>query len=142
VGVFKDAAELYECIGGLFRRGAQDPEMGPKVRASKLIIKFNYTNPEAQLTIDAKNPPPEGMYFNVIEGENDLKADVTMSMEADVAHKFWFGKLNLVMALNRGMMRAKGPIAAILKLLPSIKPAYELYPQFLREIGKEDKIMG
>jgi len=49
--------------------------------------------------------------------------------------------VNLVQALSKGEMKAKGPIPAILKLLPAIKPAYTLYPQHLREIGKGDKVI-
>jgi hypothetical protein len=48
-----------------------------------------------------------------------------------VAHRFWLGNVNLVIALARREMVAKGPIPKILKLLPIIKPAYVLYPQYL-----------
>jgi len=70
---FKDAAELYECIGGFFKEATKDEEMAPKIAASNLIIRFNYTDPEASITVDAKNPPPEGQFFSIIEGECDLK---------------------------------------------------------------------
>lgn len=133
--VFNDASELYKCIGGLFAKGAQHEVMGPKVKASNIIIRFNYTQPEASLTIDTQSTPPEGQYFNVIHGDNDLKADVVMSMTSDVAHQFWLGKVNLTLALSRGQMVAQGPIQSIMRLLPVIKPAYELYPQHLHEIG-------
>jgi len=56
-------------------------------------------------------------------------------MKADIAHKFWFGKVNLTMALTRRQMVAKGPIPKILKLLPAIKPSYAMYPKYLDENG-------
>jgi hypothetical protein len=56
-------------------------------------------------------------------------------MKADTAHKFWRGDVNLVTALARREITAKGPIPKILKLLPIIKPAYALYPQYLEKIG-------
>lgn len=139
---FKDAAELYECFGGFFKEATKDPEMAPKIAASKLIIRFNYTNPDSVITVDAKNPPPPGQYFNIIEGPCDLKPDVDMHMSADVAHRFWHGKVNLVQALAKGEMKAQGPIPSILKLLPAIKPAYTLYPEYLRKIGKGDKVLA
>jgi hypothetical protein len=142
VGVFKDAAELYQCIGGFFKEATKDPDMAPKIAASKLVIRFNYTDPESTITVDAKNPPAAGQYFNIFEGPNDLTPDVDMSMTADIAHRFWHGKVNLVQALAKGEMKAKGPIPAILKLLPAIKPAYTLYPEFLRKIGKGDKVVA
>jgi hypothetical protein len=58
-----------------------------------------------------------------------------MSMAADTAHKFWFGKVNLTIALTRKEIVAKGPIPKVLKLLPAIKPAYTMYPKYLDENG-------
>jgi len=56
-----------------------------------------------------------------------------MSMDADFAHKFWHGKVNLVTALTRRQVKAKGNVPKTLKLLPILKPAYDLYPDFLRD---------
>ena len=56
-----------------------------------------------------------------------------MFMEADFAHKFWHGKVNLVSALTRRQVKAKGNVPKTLKLLPILNPAYVLYPDFLRE---------
>ena len=141
MAVFEDAAELYECIGGFFKEAAGNPDMGPKIRESELIITFNYSDPDSQITVDAKNPPAEGQFFTIITGPSGLSADVTMSMSADVAHRFWFGKVNLVQALSKGDMTARGPIPSILKLLPAIKPAYTLYPEYLTRIGKSEKLI-
>ncbi|MDW7650028.1 MAG: SCP2 sterol-binding domain-containing protein [Bacillota bacterium] len=132
--VFSDARELYDCIGGMMQKACTHPEMGPKIQASGLIIRFRYTDPESQITIDTLQPQ-EGCYFRVICGPNDLEPTVDMSMTADVAHQFWLGKVNLTAALTRGQIKAKGPIQDILKMLPAIKPAYTMYPQHLRETG-------
>jgi len=35
---------------------------------------------------------------------------------------------------------AKGPIPTIMKLLPIIKNSYAMYEEYLKEIGKADKI--
>lgn len=63
-----------------------------------------------------------------------------MTMKADIAHQFWLGKVNLVAALAKGQMKAVGPIQSIIKLIPVIKPAFELYPQYLKEIGRSDLV--
>lgn len=139
---FKDAAELYQCIGGFFKEATRDEDMAPKIAASKLIITFIYSDPDSTITVDAKNPPPAGQYFNIIEGRCDLAPDVKMTMTADIAHRFWHGKVNLVQALAQGEMKAQGPIPSILKLLPAIKPAYTLYPAYLRRIGLGDKVIA
>ncbi len=133
--VFATDRELYDTIGTLFKWGSEDPELGPKIREGNLVIRFVYHHPESEITVDARNEPAPGSYFTVHLGPVDLKPDVTMEMEADVAHTFWFGKLNLLTALARGQMRAAGPIQSILKLLPAIKPAYKKYPEIARERG-------
>lgn len=138
MGVFRDAEELYRCIGGLFDKATTDDGMGRKVGESNIIIRFEYADPEAILTIDAKSAAPVGKFFRTIRGENDLKPDVRMTMRADVAHQFWLGKINLTAALSRKQIIAYGPLTVIMKLLPVIKPAYKLYHDHLRELGRDD----
>jgi putative sterol carrier protein len=134
MAIFKDAGEVYTCIGGLMQEACTHEEIGPKVQASGLIIRFEYTDPDSQITIDTRQPE-EGQYFRVLLGANDLEPTVTMSMTADVAHQFWLGKVNLTAALTRGQMKARGPIQDILKLLPAIKPAFAMYPAHLQDAG-------
>jgi hypothetical protein len=93
-------------------------------------MKFVYSDPPLAITIDLGGESPV-FTFN----DDQKKPEVEMSMKADTAHKFWYGKVNLVMALARREMVAKGPIPKLLKLLPVIKPAYDLYPQYLKEKG-------
>ena len=82
------------------------------------------------------------MISPLIKGEFDGDPEVTMSMNADFAHKFWHGKANLVTALTRRQVVAKGNVPKTLKLLPILKPAYALYPDFLMSKGLEDLIIG
>ena len=42
-------------------------------------------------------------------GETDLEPEVVMTMDADMAHLFWLGKVNVTVALARGQMKANGP---------------------------------
>ena len=58
-----------------------------------------------------------------------------MTMEADTAHNFWLGKVNITVALARGQMKAKGPVAKILKLVPLVKPVFPRYKKLLRDGG-------
>ena len=62
-----------------------------------------------------------------------LDPEIVMVMEADTAHKFWLGKVNVTMALARGQMKAKGPVAKILKLVPLTKPIFPRYKEMLEE---------
>lgn len=141
MAVFKDAAALYECLGTLFDTVAQDPVLGPKLGGTGLIIRFVYTDPDSQITVDTKGPPAQaGRHFTIHHGPNDLKPEVLMTMKADIGHTFWLGKVNLVFALARRQIVAEGPIPKILKLLPIISPTYKLYPEILKKLGKENLI--
>jgi hypothetical protein len=63
-----------------------------------------------------------------------------MSMEADTAHKFWLGQVNVTVALARGQIKAKGPVAKILKLVPLTKPVFPRYVAQLEAQGREDLV--
>ncbi len=63
-----------------------------------------------------------------------------MEMNSDVAHRFWLGKVNLMVALTKGDIKAKGPIPKIMKLLPIIRDAYAIYKDFLKEEGLEELV--
>jgi hypothetical protein len=130
MGYFQSSAELQEVLGGFFEVLFSDPQIGPKLKAAKLKLQFFYTDPDLTIAADTSEDPVR-LRFN----DADFKPEVQMSMKADVAHRFWHGKVNLVMALARREMSAKGPIPKILKLLPAIKPAYALYPKYLEEKG-------
>ena len=130
MGLFESAEKYEEMLGGFFRLLADTPAVADKLLASKLIIRFSYSDPDVVLLIDCS-----GDKLEVRTGDTDTKATVNMSMSADIAHKFWFGKVNLMAALTRKQMVAKGPIPKILKLLPAIKPSYAMYPKYLDENG-------
>jgi putative sterol carrier protein len=140
MAVFKDADHLYQCIAGMMDICSKDDSMGSKIREAELIIRFVYHDPDSQITVDARNPAEDG-YFTVYRGENDLEPEVVMEMSADIAHRFWLAKVNLVSALTRGEMKAKGPIPKIMKLLPAIKPAFAIYKDHLIRLGCQDLLV-
>jgi hypothetical protein len=142
MAVFRDSQQFYDCVGELMDRAKTDPQVGPKIAKSGIIIQFRYKEPEAMTTINAKDKPTQpGAYCDVFNGPSSLKADVTMTMKADVAHAFWHGKVNLVSALAKKDIVAQGPIPKILKLLPAVEPLYKTYPALLREKGYTDLIL-
>ena len=131
--VFRDTEHFYEVMTPFFNRLKDHPEIGPKVIASGLVIRFIYTEPDANITIDCPNA-------QVIQGNSELNADVEMTMKAEVAHRFWLGKVNLMLAITKREIIAKGPIAKTLKLLPIIKDSYAMYREYLIEIGMPEAV--
>jgi putative sterol carrier protein len=133
---FKDDAEVYRFIGRLFEELAEDEELSPKFRRANTVVQYQYRNPESQVTVDLR----EDSDGQVDCGETDLEPEVIMSMEADTAHKFWLGGVNVTVALARGQMKAKGPVAKILKLVPLVKPVFPRYRKLLEDAGRSDLV--
>jgi putative sterol carrier protein len=136
VAYFKDADEVYKYIGTLFERLAKDEELAPKFRNANTIVQYQYREPESQITVKLM----EGEDGQVDCGKTNMEPEVVMTMEADTAHRFWLGKVNVTVALARGQMKAKGPVAKILKLVPLTKPIFPRYRALLEQNGRQDLI--
>ena len=131
---FKDAQEVYDTIGKLFADVAEDPELGPKFRKANTIFQHAYRDPDATITLRLNEDEPVDIDF----GETEMEPEVTMSMESDTAHRFWLGRVNVTVALARGQIKANGPVAKILKLVPLTKPVFPRYKAQLEAQGRED----
>jgi SCP-2 sterol transfer family len=136
VAYFKDAQEVYDTIGKLFAELAEDEELGPKFRKANTILQYEFREPDSKITLRLQDDQPGEVDF----GETEMEPDVVMSMEADTAHRFWLGKVNVTVALARGEIKAKGPVAKILKLVPLTKPVFPRYKAQLEADGHEDLV--
>ena len=134
--VFKDAKMLYEILLEFYEVLKNHPEIGPKLAQSNLCVQFRYKNPSAVITIDAT-----GHDLKIVKGDFDGQPEVILSMNADFAHAFWHGKANLVSALTRRQVKARGNVPKTIKLLPILKPSYALYPKFLADKGLRHLVM-
>ena len=131
---FNDAQDVYDTLGKLFVDLADDDELGPKFRKADTIVRYEFTNPDSQITVRLQPDQPGDVDF----GESEMEPDVVMSMEADTAHRFWLGQVNVTVAMARGQIKAKGPVAKILKLVPMTKPVFPRYKKQLTEQGRSD----
>jgi hypothetical protein len=131
---FKDEQEVYRYIGQLFLDLAEDDELWPKFQRANTIVQYQFRNPESQITVRMQEEGDP----QVDLGSTEMDPEVLMTMEADTAHKFWLGKVNVTVALARGQMKAKGPVAKILKLVPLVKPVFPRYKQMLTDAGRDD----
>lgn len=139
---FKDSKEMYKVYQALFDCLASHPEVGPSLLNSKLIVRFVVHDPEGIITVNCRErPEEEGRYISYVMGESPLKPDLTFTCSSDFSHKFWHGKVNIVSSLLSGEAKAEGNIPQAMKLLPAIKPVYDLYPEILKEMGREDLII-
>jgi len=139
---YRDADQLYEIYGYFMDSILKDDKIGPKMAKAGIIIKFIYTDPDTEITIDLKNPPTkEGYYGNYYLGPCDLKEDVWSKQTADFSHSFWHGFENPIAAVTKGKVKQGGKVTAMLKLLPVVRPAFGMFPVVLEEMGYGDKII-
>jgi hypothetical protein len=107
-----------------------------------IIVRFIYTDPDAEVTIDLKNPPTQPGWFGTYYlGPCDLKPDVWTKQSADHSHSFWHGHENPVASVARGQVKQGGNIIAMLKLLPVVRPAFGMFPVILKELGLDEMIL-
>ncbi len=133
---FKDAQEVYDTIGKLFADLASDEELAAKFRKANTVVQYRYRDPDSTITVRLKEDDPAEVDF----GETEMEPEVEMSMEADTGHRFWLGKVNVTQALARGQIKASGPVAKILKLVPLTKPVFPRYKAQLEAQGRDDLI--
>ncbi|MEE6176104.1 SCP2 sterol-binding domain-containing protein [Mycobacterium sp. 050134] len=132
---FTDSAEVTKYIGGIFETAFHDPEIGPKLVATGLVIAFDFTDPEAVVVIDMANK-------SIREGLNGgASPTATMAMTADTGNAYWQGKVNLPLAMAKKKIKVEGNVASLLKLAPLGKKLYPLYIERLKADGREDLVI-
>ena len=131
MGNFKDDRQVYAVLGRLFQDVLADPVLAPQVQRLDGVVQFQHRNPNATITIKAvKGEEP------VVDlGATEMRADVIVVMDADTAHAFWLGRVNATLALNKGQIKAKGPVDKVLRLVALVKPIHKRYAQLLVELG-------
>lgn len=132
MAAFTDEAEVYEFLGGVFRKGMEDAALVAKLQPSGVVLRITYTDPAAVITVDMPNA-------EIFEGAGKgPQPNVELYMSADTGNRFWLGKVILPVALAKGQVRAKGPVAKLLKVLPLAKGLFGPYRESLEAAGRKD----
>ena len=105
MALFKDAQEVYDTIGKLFVELAADEELAPKFRKANTIVRYQYSDPDSAITVRLQEGEPGDVDF----GESEMEPEVTMTMEADTAHRFWLGQVNVTVGARPGRDQGQGP---------------------------------
>lgn len=157
--LFRDASHLYELLGGFFASQTDTAE-AEYIGKQNFVVQFIYHEPDALITIGpagslslgSGRPSPgsggrfeagqgaSGRFLEIAFGEVSVQPELTFEMKAEVAHRFWLGKVNLPTALARQQIKARGPLSKALKLLPTLQKLFPRYEQFLKERGAAELI--
>jgi hypothetical protein len=131
---FNDGDEVVHYIGGIFSTAFEDPEIGPKLAATGIVLRVVSTDPVSEFTIDMANRA-------VHPGDGGLSASATMTMSAATQNAYWQGKVNLPFAMARGQVKVEGNVAQLLKLAPLGKKLYPVYIERLKADGRDDLVV-
>ena len=134
MSAFKSKDELVQVLSALWDDIFNTPAITEKISAEKLIVKFRFTDFGTDLYIDNKGDIPRYYW----DPSDDVAFDVEMIQTSETSHQFWLEKLNVPMAIATRKVVAKGSVQKALKLIPALKPAFALYPEILKRMGKAD----
>ena len=128
---FKDADEVRHYIGSVFSVAFDDPEIGPKLKSTGIVLGFKFTDPDADLVVDT-------IGATVGDGTGQPAPTAVMSMTSDLGSAYWQGKVNLPLAMARGKIKVEGNIASLLKIAPLGKKLFPAYVDRLTAAGRAD----
>jgi len=132
---FKDAADVRKYIGGIFEAAFADPEIGPKLKGTGIVLKFAFTDPDSTVIINT----PDG---TVSDGSDGIEPTATMKMTSETGNAYWQGKVNLPLAMAKSKIKVEGNVASLLKLAPLGKKLFPAYVETLKADGRDDLVVA
>ena len=130
---FKSAAEFREVIDRVFTIMSTDPEMGPALRDAQTPQRFEF--PDVDLVVNITYADNGGDQCLRWEWTDDVawEPDVHMTMDSDIANRYFQGKENIAMAIARRRIKTSGNVKKALALIPITKPVYARYRAMLEQ---------
>jgi len=130
---FNSAKEFREVMDQVFTMMSTDPEMGPKLRDAETPQRFEF--PDVDLVVNVTYAEDGGEQNLRWEWTDDVawEPEVKMTMDSEVANRYFQGKENVAMAIARRRIKTSGNVKKALALIPITKPIYERYRALLEE---------
>ena len=119
---FASADDVYSRIGRVIQELASDPELIPVIKEADTVVRYELHDPESAITVGSR-----GGVVRVDLGPSDQEPEVVISMDADVAHQYLLGEIDMTVALARGQILAEGPVTKLLAVLPAFEPLLPRY---------------
>jgi hypothetical protein len=128
---FNSPKEFREVMDKVFTMMSTDPDMGPKLRAAETPQRFEF--PDMDLVVNITYAEEDGDQNLRWEWTDDVGWDpeVKMTMDSDVANRYFQGRENVAMAIARRRIKTSGNVKKALALIPITKPLYPRYRELL-----------
>ena len=137
---YESTEQLKQVFENFWPRAAADESVFEKLAKSEVVVRFDIEQPELHVTIDFKNPGPDGK-IGTLSFDSNFEPEIIVWSTSETTNKFWQGKLNTTIAMAKGQVKMKGSISKALGLLSKIKPLFKIYPEILREMGLDDMVL-
>src|SRR5437762_1270837 len=126
------AKEFRDCIDRVFTMMSTDSDMGPKLRDAETPQRFEFPDVDLVVNITAADEVVDGQNL-IWEWSDDVawEPEVKMTMDSDVANRYFQGKENVAMAIARRRIKTSGNVKKALALIPITKPVYARYREML-----------
>jgi hypothetical protein len=108
-----------------------DPEMGPRLRQADIPERFSFEDVGLVVHVRASRPGEPGNLVWTWDDEVDWEPRVRMTMNAEVAVRYFQGRENIPVGIARRRIRAGGDVRAALALIPITKPVFARFRAFL-----------
>ena len=129
---FHSPEHCREVMDRVFSLMSRDPDMGPKLRGARVRQRLSF--PDLDLVVSLTYAD------EVIEGEHlrwewsdpvDWKPEFELSMDSDVANRYFQGRENAAAAVARRRITASGDLRRVLALAPVTRPVFARYRALL-----------
>ena len=124
---FKSARECREVMDQVFELMSTDPEMGPKLREAETPQRFEFPDLDLVVNITAADGVDDRNLRWEWSDDVGWEPEVKMTMDSDVANRYFQGRENVAMAIARRRIKTSGNVKKALALLPISKPVFEQY---------------
>jgi hypothetical protein len=128
-----DAIESEEFRAALDRtleRADSDERIGPLIAATRLRMKFEFTDTGLVLNIAAGADEETNLHWSF--GEVDWRPKLELRMDTPTANRFLQGRESLAIAIAHGRARYRGETGSVLLGLPATRLLCEPYRDVVR----------
>ena len=130
---FNSPAEFREVVDRVFTIMSTDPEMGPALRDAETPQRFEF--PDVDMVVNITYSEDSGEHCLRWEWSDDVEwePEVGMTMDSDIANRYFQGKENVAMAIARRRIKTSGDVKKALALIPITKPVFARYREMLEQ---------
>ncbi|GEM_PF-393981 len=122
MAIFQSAEQLYAVLQDVFVAVAADPAHIDSFTHSNLVIRMTTEAPVAEVLLDGRQPPLEVFY-----GERPGKANIEITLPADLLHAIWSDQVSTSEAFFNGKIKTKGNLLKAMQLIDLFRECERVY---------------